>query len=132
MCGLGLWYLQALSSVTNFAIGGTRPERDTYLGRISIHLMFGVDKESLINLSSGYYLMTKQQSSCCHCRIQGNRNEKNLLRSGFIKERFWSTMLLRDVNSRISPQWQINRRRRIRRASLMLTVIFSQILRRYL
>ena len=40
------WYLQALSSVTNFAIGGTRPERYMYLdGRIlSIHLMFGIDK----------------------------------------------------------------------------------------
>ena len=52
------WYLQALSFVTNFAIGGTRPERYMYLdGRIlSIHFMFGIDKESLINLSSGVLL----------------------------------------------------------------------------
>ena len=31
---VALVFIQALSSVTNFAIGGTRPERDTYLHRI--------------------------------------------------------------------------------------------------
>ena len=31
---VALVFIQALSSVTNFMIGGTRPERDTYLDRI--------------------------------------------------------------------------------------------------